>query len=603
MSASLDFIETTFPFLMGVNRDMRLTRAGHLLQRVVPQAQPGVLLHALFRPRSIGGGQVDFDTLLAGRRRGVVLDAIDTALVLRGEWYQLEQQDALFFLGWPWLLDLEELASLGLTLSDLPAHNPLGEMLVLLRTNLNTLADTRELAERLQQRSSDLREMNRQLQQLAHYDVLTEIPNRVLLADRLRQAMLGVQRRQGCLAVVYLDLDGFKPVNDEYGHNVGDQMLKVLAQRLKDVLREGDTLARIGGDEFVAVLSDLDTPAECEPILARLLQAASAPVVLEAGVLQVSASAGVTCYPQDDAQADVLLRHADQAMYQAKQLGKNRWHMFDLAYDAAVVTRHESLERIRQGLLHNEFVLHYQPQIDLATGNVFALEALIRWQHPQRGLVPPDQFLPLLEGDPLCLAVGQWVLDTAFAQLAQWQAQGLNVGVSINIDPAQLQSPGFVEQLRGLLLRHPALEPAQITLEVLESCALADLELAESVLRECQAVGFGCALDDFGTGYSSLTYLKRLRADALKIDRSFVLGMLEATDDHAIVQAVISLARVFGRDVIAEGVESAAHAQALQALGCSRAQGYGIARPMPASHVPGWLAQNRTLPSTAAPDS
>lgn len=596
MSASLNFIETTFPFLMGVDRDLRLTHAGQLLQRVMPQARPGVHLHALFRPRSGGGEQADFDALLARRRRGFVLDAIDTALVLRGGWYQLEHEDALYFLGWPWLLDLEELTPLGLTLSDLPAHNPLGEMLVLLRTNLNTLADTRELATRLQQRSSDLREMNRQLQQLAHYDVLTEIPNRVLLADRLRQAMLGVQRRQGCLAVVYLDLDGFKPVNDQYGHNVGDQMLKALALRLKDVLREGDTLARIGGDEFVAVLSDLDTPADCEPVLARLLQAASAPVALEVGVLQVSASVGVTCYPQDDTQADVLLRHADQAMYQAKQLGKNRWHMFDLAYDAAVVTRHESLQRIRQALLHDEFVLHYQPQIDLPTGEVFALEALIRWQHPQRGLLAPDQFLPLLEGDPLCLAVGRWVLDAAFAHLAQWQAQGLNVGVSINIDPAQLQSPGFVEQLCALLRRHPALEPAQITLEVLESCALADLELAESVLRECHAVGFGCALDDFGTGYSSLTYLKRLRADVLKIDRSFVLGMLDATDDHAIVQAVISLARVFGHDVIAEGVESAAHAQALQALGCRRAQGYGIARPMPAEEVLGWVQRYQAMP-------
>ncbi len=591
------FREDAFPFLMEVDRQLCLRRVGALMRRVLPAAHEGAHLHALFALHSPALGALSYEALQNLGRRAVVMLAqnVQPTLVFKGEWYgPPTQPDVLCFLGWPWLRDSEELAQLGLSLNDIPAHNPLGDMLVLLRSSHNTLADTRELAERLRQRSQALRQANQQLQQLAHFDPLTHMPNRVLLGDRLRQAMLQCQRRNVCLAVLYLDLDGFKPINDRYGHAVGDQLLMVLAERLKEVLREGDTLARMGGDEFVAVLCDLPQEHDCEPVLQRLLEVARLPVVLGDIALQISTSIGVTYYPQDQADADLLLRHADQAMYLAKQAGKNRCHAFDLAHDTAVTTRHEGLEHLRQALQAQQFVLYYQPQVDLASGTVTGVEALIRWQHPQHGLLPPAHFLPLIDNHPLGLSLGEWVLQSALAQLAQWNAQGLSLGVCVNIDPEHLQSEHFVPRLRALLERHPTVRPAQLTLEVLESCALEDIERAGSVLRACLELGVHSALDDFGTGYSSLLYLKRLPAQTLKIDRSFICGMLDsAADDRTIVQAVISLAHAFGRKVVAEGVEHAAQAHALHALGCTCVQGFGIARPMPAQAVADWVRQFR----------
>ncbi|MGQ0709463.1 MAG: putative bifunctional diguanylate cyclase/phosphodiesterase [Rhodoferax sp.] len=593
MDTEPGFREDAFPFLLAVDEALALRRVGPLMRRVLPGAREGASLPTLFALRN--APQAPTHALLRSLgRRSVIMDALhtDPALIFKGEWYcPPGQSGVLYFLGWPWLLDSEELTRLGLSLKDIPAHNPLGDMLVLLRSCQNTLADTRELAERLRQRSNDLRQANQQLQHLAHFDPLTQMPNRVLLGDRLRQAMLHCQRRNACLAVVYLDLDGFKPINDRHGHAVGDQLLMVLALRLKEVLREDDTLARIGGDEFVAVLADLQQPSDCEPVLQRLLQAARVPVPVGALSLQISTSIGVTYYPHDSADADLLLRHADQAMYLAKQAGKNRFHEFDIAHDAAVATRHEGLEHLRQALHARQFVLHYQPQVDLARGRAIGVEALIRWQHPQRGLLPPAQFLPLLDGHPMALSLGEWVLQTALAQLTEWNAQGLALEVSVNVDPEHLQSAHFVPWLSALLAQHPGVRPGQLTLEVLESCALEDVKRAGAALRASQALGVHSALDDFGTGYSSLLYLKRLPAHTLKIDRSFVSGMLDAADDRAIVQAVISLAHAFGRNVVAEGVEHAAQAHALHALGCTRIQGFGIARPMPAQAVADWVRQ------------
>lgn len=585
------FCEDAFPFLLEVDADLRVCHMGPLMQRLLPKVRNGDALWEVFRVRSSGGNPPTFDGLCQMLRRNTVMDTVGTEqpLVFRGEWYRHQGENSLVFLGWPWVLDSEELARLGLTLADFPAHTPLGDMLVLLRSNQNTLADTRELAERLHQRTKELRQTNQQLEQLAHFDTLTQMPNRVLLADRLRHAMAQCQRRSNGLAVVYLDLDGFKPINDRYGHSAGDQLLTVLAQRLKEMLREGDTLARIGGDEFVAVLGDLQRPQDCEPVLERLLQAARMPVVLGDTAVQVSASVGITFYPQDPVDADLLLRHADQAMYLAKQSGKNRWHVFDLAHDAAIATRHESLEEIRQALQHQQFVLHYQPQVDLVSGRVLGVEALIRWQHPLAGLRAPATFLPLVEDHPLGFSLGEWVLHTALAQLATWNREGLSLQMSVNLDPAHLQSEHFAQRLRDMLALYPGVRPHQLTLEVLESCAMQDMERAESVLRQCHAMGVRCALDDFGTGYSSLVYLKRLSAGTVKIDRSFVMGMLAHADDRAIVHAVISLARAFGREVVAEGVESADHARALRSMGCTQAQGFGIARPMPAHAVSAWI--------------
>ena len=430
-----------------------------------------------------------------------------------------------------------------------------------------------------------------QLEHIAHFDALTNLPNRVLLADRLQQAMAQAQRRQQRVAVAYLDLDGFKGINDQHGHVTGDQVLITLAKRMKDALREGDTLARIGGDEFVAVLIDLEDTSVSAPLLSRLLAAAALPVQVGELIPQVSASVGVTFYPQaQDIDADQLMRQADQAMYQAKMAGKNRYCVFDAAQDSSMRDHHESLERIRLALKNHEFVLHYQPKVNMRSGQVMGAEALIRWQHPDKGLLAPEAFLPVIEDHSLAVAVGEWVLEAALAQIERWHAADLDLPVSVNIGARQLQQGNFVQQLQAILARHPQINPASLELEVLETSALADTAQVSQAIEDCARIGVKFALDDFGTGYSSLTYLKRLHVTLLKIDQSFVSGMLDDPDDMAILQGIISLAAAFGRDVIAEGVETVAHGTALLQLGCELAQGYGIARPMPPEQLPAWVA-------------
>lgn len=441
-----------------------------------------------------------------------------------------------------------------------------------------------------------------QLEHFAHFDALTDLPNRVLLADRLRQAMVHAQRRGQALAVAYLDLDGFKTVNDRHGHDIGDQLLIALSNTMKEALREGDTLARMGGDEFVAVLIDQTNEASCVPMLHRLLSAAAAPVQLGDLTLQVSASLGVTFYPQAKSiDADQLLRQADQALYQAKVAGKNRYQVFDAQHDKTVRDHHESVERIRLALERGEFVLHYQPKVNMRSGSVTGAEALIRWQHPDKGLLAPALFLPAIETHPLAVALGEWVIDMALTQMERWSAVGLALPVSVNVGALQLQNGNFVERLTAILDKHPSVNPSQLQIEVLETSALADMTKAARVIEDCARIGVMFALDDFGTGYSSLTYLKSLRVHMLKIDQSFVRDMLEDPDDLAILEGVIGLAAAFKREVIAEGVETAAHGAALMRLGCDLAQGYGIARPMPGEDMPAWAAAWQPAPVWAQP--
>ena len=436
-----------------------------------------------------------------------------------------------------------------------------------------------------------LKEHEKQLERLAHYDVLTTLPNRVLLADRLLQGMIQAERRGQLLAVAYLDLDEFKAVNDRYGHEVGDQLLIALSSRMKQALREGDTLARIGGDEFVAVLFDLADISASVPMISRLLAAAAQPVRVGDLDLQVSASLGVTFYPQaEEVDADHLLRQADQAMYQAKLSGKNRYHIFDAEQDRSVRGHHESIEHIRRALREREFVLHYQPKVNMRTGSVIGAEALIRWQHPERGLLAPGVFLPVIEDHLLSIEIGEWVVTTALKQRERWQEEGLDIPVSVNIGARQLQQGEFVSRLKAILAAHPATKSGDLELEVLETSALEDLDRVSRVIEECQSIGVSFALDDFGTGYSSLTYLKRLSVNQLKIDQSFVRDMLNDPDDLAILGGVLSLATAFRRQVIAEGVETVEHGAMLLQLGCELAQGYGIARPMPGEMIPAWAA-------------
>lgn len=455
----------------------------------------------------------------------------------------------------------------------------------------------RDMTERLRDQAeleaanAAMRRVNEQLAEVAHFDMLTRLPNRVLLSDRLQQAMAHAIRRGKSVGIAFLDLDGFKEINDRYGHALGDEFLVAISGRLKSALREGDTLARIGGDEFVVVMTDLGEERDAEPLLRRLLQIAAEPVQVQGHTMQVSASIGVTIFPQDSSSPEQLLRHADQAMYVAKQAGKNRFHVFDVASDAAIRTKRESLEQIAAGLRRGEFVLHYQPQVNIRTGEVVGAEALIRWQHPQRGLLAPNLFLPVVEDHDLAVDIGEMVMETALAQMEQWRRDGIELPVSVNVFARQMHQTDFVERLERLFARHPGIPPGSLELEIVETNALADISMVSALMTACAKLGVSFALDDFGTGYSSLTYLKNLPAGRLKIDQSFVRDMLEDRDDLAIVQGVIGLSRAFSRQVIAEGVETVAHGRLLVEMGCHLAQGYGIARPMPADELSRWLVR------------
>ncbi len=440
----------------------------------------------------------------------------------------------------------------------------------------------------------ELQENKARLEHLAYHDALTSLPNRMLLADRLHQAMTQTQQCGAQLAVAYLDLDGFKEINDSHDHGVGDQFLIALARRMKGILREGDTIARLGGDEFVSVLMDLEDAQDSIPLLNRLLFATRQPVHVGDLVLQISGSVGVTIYPQsEEVDADQLLRQADHAMYKAKLTGKNRYHFFEEEMDRGLRGRHENMESIRIGLVQREFVLHYQPKVNMRSGQVVGFEALIRWQHPERGLLMPRTFLSFIEDDPLAIELDEWVVDTALSQIESWKSSGLGFSISVNIGAYFLQQKDFIERLHALLEAHPDIEPNQLELEVLETSALDDMAKISEVIRICGAMGVLFALDDFGTGYSSLTYLKRLPVDFLKIDKSFVHDMLDDPEDLAILEGVLGLAMAFGRQAIAEGVETKGHGELLLRLGCELAQGYAIAKSMPASDVPGWVEKWR----------
>ena len=441
---------------------------------------------------------------------------------------------------------------------------------------------------------SETKEQQYRLEQMAHYDVLTNLPNRTLLAERLNKALTQCKADKSFAAVVLLDLDGFKEINDTFGHSVGDELLVTLAHRFKSALREGDTISRFGGDEFVAVITNLKQAQDFSPIVKAMLSAASTPVKYGENELKVSASIGVTVYPSDETDAEQLIRHADQAMYLAKQKGKNCFHLFDIESEDAIKTRHETVKNISKALQSNEFELHYQPKVNMRTGEIVGVEALIRWQHPLRGLLSPAEFLPFIENHTLSIDVGEWVIEQSLRQYHQWKQLGIDIKISVNISALQIQQRNFPTRLAHLLSKVPETPPNAIQLEVLETSKLSNIKTVSEIMKECVKLGVTFAIDDFGTGYSSLTYLRRLPAEVIKIDQSFVRDMLVDSEDKTIVTGVIALANSFNRSVIAEGVETVAHGASLLALGCELAQGFGIARPMPPKALPTWLQQWET---------
>ncbi|NGX17323.1 EAL domain-containing protein [Wenzhouxiangella sp. XN24] len=434
-----------------------------------------------------------------------------------------------------------------------------------------------------------LKAHEQELRQIAHYDTLTGTPNRRLLMELLQKAVAHARRAGRHLAVCYLDVDGFKAVNDRLGHASGDRLLVELTARLKTVLRGEDTLARLGGDEFVLLLNDLEGVREAEAVLQRVLAKAGEPIVIAGRKLAVTSSIGLTMFPPDDPEPDTLLRHADQAMYRAKSLGRNRCHVFDPDQDRLSMARRKSLDRLERALEEGEFALYYQPKVNLEDGAVVGMEALLRWRHPSRGVLSPGTFLGQLDGTELEIRLGDWVVERALEQIGRWNEAGMAQVVSVNISPTHLLVPDFAERIEQALSRHPQVAPEQLELEIVENATLSNLEEASLLLASCRNLGVRVSLDDFGTGYSSLAYLRRLPVDLLKIDQSFVRDMLHDPNDLGIVESVVRLARAFNRPVIAEGVETMEHGAMLLRLGCPLAQGYGIGMPMPAEELPQWL--------------
>jgi diguanylate cyclase (GGDEF)-like protein/PAS domain S-box-containing protein len=438
---------------------------------------------------------------------------------------------------------------------------------------------------------SELKLTQGRLEKLAHFDDLTGLPNRVLIADRMSQAISRMKRSGQKLAVAYLDIDGFKEINDTYGHEIGDRLLTVVAERMQLSMRECDTLARLGGDEFVALYSELDDTQVSLVLVQRLLAAAARPVEIDGRHLQVSASIGLTFFPQEaETEADQLLRQADQAMYLAKQAGRNRYHLFDPEQDKIIHQRYELVEDLQHAITTGQFEVYYQPKLNLASARIYGAEALIRWNHPERGLVPPGAFLPLIETHDIIVDIDQWVLESVLRQMKIWHAAGEDLIVSVNIAARDLQREDFFDRLSASLKIYPDLPPGRLELEILESAALEDTAHIRRLIERCRQLGVTFSLDDFGAGYASLTYLKEIPAETLKIDQGFVRDILVDKDDLALVTGVIGLARAFRRKVVAEGVETTEHGELLMLLGCENLQGYGIARPMPIGRFDPWLA-------------
>lgn len=425
------------------------------------------------------------------------------------------------------------------------------------------------------------KEYQKELERIAHFDALTGLPNRVLFSDRLYRAMASAERKKQLLAVAYIDLDGFKQVNDQYGHATGDQVLVQVANRMRKTLREGDSIARLGGDEFTAVFIDVQDQDFSLKLARRLQKTIFFPMNIDGNYIKISCSIGLTFYPQvNEVDADQLLRQSDQAMYLAKVSGKNDVIVFDAEHDRSLRSLHENAEAIRKGLRDNEFVLYYQPKVSLRTGKLFGAEALVRWNHPRRGFLTPDKFLAEVEFNPVIIEIGEWVLKEVLAQQVDWQNGGFHLRISVNIGVLHLEQSDFFHRVKNIFEEFPEVSPSMIEFEILETSALKDISHVSKVIDQCRTLGIEFALDNFGTGYSSLTYLKRIKVSTIKLDQSFVRNMPEDSADIMILDGILSLAKSFGKTPVAEGVESEFHSQILLFLGCEIAQGYGIASPI-----------------------
>ncbi|KAF0866748.1 bifunctional diguanylate cyclase/phosphodiesterase [Pseudomonas sp. LD120] len=450
---------------------------------------------------------------------------------------------------------------------------------VLIIALLTSVLDAR-LETRTAVLAQSLTEANKELTQLALHDTLTGLPNRILLADRIDQAMHRVTAYGGCFALMFIDLDGFKPVNDAFGHHMGDQLLREVALRLREGLRSEDTLARIGGDEFV-LLVQLGGPDDALRLAARQVSLLSRSFRVAEHELQISASLGIALYPGNGLSAQELLMNADAAMYHAKGSGKNGYSFFEGSMNSNARRQLQLLQDLRNALEHRQFRLHYQAKFDAANGRPIGAEALLRWEHPQQGLLLPDKFIELAEKSGLIIAIGDWVLNEACRQMREWFLVGYtDWRIAVNLSALQFCHAGLVDSVSRALARHQ-LPANNLTLEITETTAMSDADVSMIVLQQLAGMGVDLSIDDFGTGYSSLMYLKRLPANELKIDRGFVRDLEHDSDDAAIVSAIVALGQALGLRIVAEGVETGKQQSFLTQLGCDSLQGYYLGHPLP----------------------
>jgi diguanylate cyclase (GGDEF)-like protein len=441
-----------------------------------------------------------------------------------------------------------------------------------------------------------------QIARLAHYDELTGLPNRNLFASHLAHALTRARRLSQSVALLFIDLDRFKHINDALGHDVGDEVLKIVGERLSEALRASDLLARLGGDEFVVIAEDVAQSEAIAALASKLIAAVDRPIKVGGHEFTLTASLGISLFPKDGTDVQTLLKNADTAMYRAKEQGRNGFQFYSPQMGSANLDRLAIETQLKRAVQErNQFLLHYQPRVSLRDGRITGVEALVRWQHPERGLVPPGDFIPLAEELSLIQPLGDWVLRTACAQAVAWQHAGLGLRVAVNISARQLHGNGFLADLHACLAE-TGLQPNWLELEITESVMMQRTQHVTELLQSLEALGVALSVDDFGTGYSSLAYLKRLQIDSLKIDQSFVSGVPGDDEDVAIVRAVIALAHTLHLEVVAEGVEERAQLDFLLSEGCDAAQGYLIGRPMPADQLDALMASGHPLAGVVAGD-
>ncbi len=570
-----------FPFAFVIDPSRRIIAAGELLSRICPEVDGQPLLedcfhapqHELrrdFAELAKDSGQL----LILHRRQGGPVPP------LRGQWMAISD-NALMFIGWPWVTSFGQLGEIGIKLSEIPPHNPLAEMLMLLQTNRSAMNDARDLANALKERRRELEQVNRELAHRAFHDALTGLPNRLMLRDRLTQAIVRARRNETVLAVLFIDLDRFKVINDTLGHRIGDEVLRSVAGRITEQLRQSDTVAREGGDEFLVLLEEVGSAQNTARVAAKLLASLGRPHAVEGQAMHCSGSIGVAMYPDDGQDAEELIRHADAAMFESKGEGRNQVHFFSEESWNRLAKRFTMEAELRTAIDEGQFIIHYQPQVELAGNRICGAEALIRWKHPVRGIVSPLEFIPLAEELGLIVPIGEWVLDQVCAQMKDWLDRfGWSPSVSVNISARQLQVHDFAQRVEEVLARHQ-LPPHLLELELTEHSLMQHHERATQLMAGLKQQGVRLVLDDFGTGYSNLMTLFSMPFDMLKVDRTFVSGLEDHVPSRALVDMIFSLARQLQLQVVAEGVETRMQQTLLADLGCEFVQGYLHSPPLP----------------------